>query len=311
MRIVGGFFIVRMKFPKLAKTYEEQLAILKGRGLAVSEDDGAIRWLKRVNYYRLSAYFVPFKQPHPSENFVDGTDFDRVIDLYVFDCRLRNLFMQAMERIEVSIRTAITYELAHTYGPFAHTSADTFSAWFLNTTQLGEQPPFKELQDNIVKEERRAKELFIRTYRDKYTSERHLPIWMATELMSFGTLSMMFAGLKSVTKTKIASQYRLAEKPFQNWLHVLSSIRNIIAHHSRLWNRQLGVKATIPHGWIYQVPKADRTYCVAVMIQHLLSMTARGSSWKNRLFVLFEKHPNVQLSPMGFPDNWRGMAPWK
>jgi abortive infection bacteriophage resistance protein len=299
-----------MKFPKAAKTFDEQLAILKGRGLVIPSDDEAIRWLKRVNYYRLSAYFAPFKQPLPSEDFHSGINFDRIVDLYVFDCRLRNLFMQAMERIEVSIRTAITYELAHTYGPFAHTDPNSFSAWFLQPMKLGESPPFEELMGNILKEEKRTKEIFIKAYRQKYTTEEHLPIWMATELMSFGTLSMMFEGLKSATKTKIAAQYKLAERPFQNWLHVLSSIRNITAHHSRLWNRQLGVQAVIPHGWIHYVPKPDRTYCIAVMMQHLLSVIARGSQWRKRLIALIDLHPNVEVVAMGFPEDWRTRTPW-
>ena len=174
-----------MKIPKPAKTFEEQLAILKARGLAIPSDDEALRWLKRVNYYRLSAYFLPtFKEAVPSESFASGSTFDRIVDLYVFDCRLRNLFMQAMERIEVSVRTAITYELAHAYGPFAHTDPNTFSSWFLQPMKFGEKPPFDELMDNIVKEEKRTKEVFIKAYRQKYTGEKHLPRWMATELMS-------------------------------------------------------------------------------------------------------------------------------
>jgi abortive infection bacteriophage resistance protein len=300
-----------MKFPKVPKTYEEQLALLKERGLSVSSDDEALRWLRRVSYYRLSAYFPTFKKSHASEEFAAGATFDGLIDLYVFDCRLRNIFMIAIERIEISLRTAITYELAHAHGAFAHTLPDAYSAWFMKVVRLGEPPPFEEFMSNIEKEEKRGKELFIKTYREKYTLEKHLPIWMATELMSFGTLSMMFEGFKSATKTKIAAEYKLAEKPFQNWLHVLSSIRNLIAHHSRLWNRQLGVQAVIPNGWVYKIPKTDRVYCVAVMSQHLLRMIAKGSSWKTRLFQLFEYHPKVQLDPMGFPHNWRELDPWK
>ncbi len=300
-----------MKFPKVAKTYEQQLALLKERGLSVSDDAEALRWLRRVSYYRLSAYFPTFKKPSSCEEFLPGTSFDSLIDLYVFDCRLRNIFMIAIERIEISLRTAITYELAHAHGPFAHTLPEAYSSWFLNVVRVGKPIPFEEFMSNIEKEEKRGKELFIKTYRQKYTLEKHLPIWMATELMSFGTLSMMFEGLKSVTKTKIAAEYNLAEKPFQNWLHVLSSIRNLIAHHSRLWNRQLGVQAKIPHGWIYKIPKTDRVYCVAVMSQHLLKIIAKGSSWRTRLLLLFDNHPHVQLDPMGFPQNWRELAPWK
>jgi abortive infection bacteriophage resistance protein len=300
-----------MKFPKVAKTYDEQLALLKERGLSISSDEVALRWLRRVSYYRLSAYFPTFRKSPASEEFLPRASFDAIIDLYVFDCRLRNIFMIAIERIEISLRTVITYELSHAHGPFAHTLPAAYSSWFMKIVRLGEPPPFDEFISNIEKEEKRGKELFIKTYREKYTLEKHLPIWMATELMSFGTLSMMFEGLKSATKTKIAAEYKLAEKPFQNWLHVLSSIRNLIAHHSRLWNRQLGVQAMIPHGWVYEVPRTDRIYCVAVMTQHLLQVIATGGNWKKRLFVLFDHHPHVPLDPMGFPHDWRELEPWK
>jgi abortive infection bacteriophage resistance protein len=219
--------------------------------------------------------------------------------------------MIAIERIEISFQTAITYELSHTCGPFAHTLPDTYSSWFVKQMKIGELPPFEELMLNIQKEEKRAKELFVKAYRQKYTEEPHLPIWMATELMSLGTLSMMFEGLKSASKTKIASQYKLAERPFQSWMHALSTLRNLIAHHSRLWNRQFGVQPMIPHKWIYEIPQPDRTYCLAVMIQHLLGIIAAGVKWRKRLFDLFDLHPDIALGPMGFPKHWRTLPPWK
>jgi abortive infection bacteriophage resistance protein len=121
---------------------------------------------------------------------------------------------------------------------------------------------------------------------------------------------MMFKGLKSVTKTKLAAEYGLAEEPFQSWLHVLATLRNFCAHHNRLWNRQLGVKPSIPHGWKYTVPQPDRTYCLAVMLQHLLCIIAPQCKWKERLFALIDSHPNIDLNAMGFPTNWRNSPPW-
>jgi abortive infection bacteriophage resistance protein len=311
MRIVGGFFVAAMKFTKPAKTYCEQLTILKDRGLSVASDDEALRWLRRVNYYRMSAYFNVFKESPPSEAFIPDASFENVIDLYVFDCRLRSLFMVAMERIEVSLRTAIAYEMSHTFGTFSHTDPDTYSSWFLRPRRPGKPIPFDELMDNIHNEEKRAKELFVKAYRAKYTLESHLPVWMAVELISFGKLSMMFEGLRSATKTKIAGQYGLAERPFQSWMHTLASIRNTTAHHGRLWNRTLGVRPVLPRNWMCHVPATDRIYCVAVMIQHLLRTIGNGSRWKCRLSDLFSAHPGIPLNPMGFPVKWREMEPWK
>jgi abortive infection bacteriophage resistance protein len=171
--------------------------------------------------------------------------------------------------------------------------------------------PFVELTEKIAQEEKHAhNELFVKAYRQKYTCEQHLPIWMATELMTMGTLSMMFEGLKSVTKTKIAAEYKLAEVPFQNWMHVLATIRNFGAHHSRLWNRQLGVQAKIPHDWIYRVPHTDRVYCVVVMMHYLLGTIAPNAKWKHRFIELMNSHPGLDLTSMGFPADWRTISPW-
>jgi abortive infection bacteriophage resistance protein len=299
-----------MKFTKPPKTYDEQLALLKQRGLTISSDEEVIRWLRRVNYYRLSAYFVPFQEPRPSETFLTGATWDRIIDLYIFDCRLRHLFKVAMERIEVSFRTSITYELAHSFGAFSHTKSTTYATRFLYPRENRSHSDFDEFIRSVKKEEKRASEVFVMAYRQKYTSEEYLPVWMATELMSFGTLSMMFKGFNQMTKGRIASQYKMSFYPFQNWMHVLASVRNITAHSSRLWNRELRVKAVIPHNCQYLMPAPDRVYCVAVMIQHFLCMTAKGSRWKARLFDLFDTHKDVSLNAMGFPDNWRTIKPW-
>jgi len=297
-----------MKFTKPALSYERQLALLKERGLIVERDQEALTCLKRVSYYRLSGYFLPFKDT--KDHFRDGTTLDQVIALYEFDTKLRIIFLQAIERVEVAFRTAITYELAHACGPFAHTNQNIYSSWFLKSMSIGKPSGFEELMTNLAKEEKRAKEQFAKNYRAKYTSEQHLPIWMATELMSFGTLSMMFSGLRSATKTKIAAHYKLPETPFKNWIHVLATIRNCCAHHSRLWNRQLGVKAVIPHRWKYTVPFADRIYCVAVMLQHLLEVIVIQSTWREGFIGLFDQHPEIDTTSMGFPANWRDLPPW-
>jgi len=299
-----------MKFTKPALSFNQQIELLESRHLTIGDRERALRWLSRVNYYRLSAYFIPFKVGDGTENFRTGSNLTEIIDLYKFDARLRLLFIQAIERIEIAFRTSITYELSHSYGCFAHTDQNTYSQWFLAPTRIGQPAPFVELMQNLAKEEQKAKELFVNAYRNKYTTEKHLPVWIATELMSFGTLSMMFRGLKSATKTKIASEYQLAENPFQSWLHVFATIRNFCAHHNRIWNRQLGVKPTIPHGWTYTIPSSDRIYAVAVMSQQLLRIIAPQCKWKNRLFDLFDLHPAVNIKSMGFPDKWRELAPW-
>ena len=299
-----------MKFLKPPKTYDEQLALLKERGLAITSDEETLGWLRRVNYYRLSAYFIPFQEPRPSPIFLPGAKWDRVIDLYIFDCRLRHLFKIAMERIEVSFRTTITYELAHEFGAFSYTYSKIYSKRFIEAMEPGNLSRFDEFMSNLTKEERRGAEVFVQAYRQKYDEERYLPIWMATELMSFGMLSMMFKGLNSTTRARIATHYKISHDPLASWMHALSSLRNFTAHNSRLWNRQFGVRPKLPYGFPYEIPSAEKLYCMAVIIQYCLRVIATGSQWKSHLFELFDAYPHIPLAEMGFPDNWRNLAPW-
>jgi abortive infection bacteriophage resistance protein len=304
-----------MKFLKPPKTYDEQLALLKERGLAIASDEETLRWLRRVNYYRLSAYFISFQEPRPSQVFIPGAKWDRVIDLYIFDCRLRHLFKIAMERIEISFRTTITYELAHEFdarfGPFSYTKREIYAEWFSRPGKNGKPSRFDEFIGKLNKEEKRASEVFVDAYHQKYDEEQYLPIWMATELMSFGTLSQMYGGLNSTTQARIARHYNISHDPLESWMHTLASIRNFTAHNSRLWNRQLRIRPKIPYNFPYKIPSTtDRLYGIAVIIQHCLLMIARGSKWKSDLFKLFDAHPDVPLTEMGFPANWRTHPPW-
>src|SRR5687767_3304096 len=109
-----------MHYNKPALSFEAQITQLEERGLIIEDHDRARRWLSRVSYYRLSAYFLPFKV-QGQDRFQEGASLGQICDLYNFDRRLRLLLLDAIERIEVALRTALTYEIAHRYGPFGHT----------------------------------------------------------------------------------------------------------------------------------------------------------------------------------------------
>ena len=170
-----------MRYRKPALLYADQLALLASRGLICTDNARALEWLKRIGYYRLSAYFIPFRVPG-MDTFQPGSTLDQIIDLYKFDCNLRLLVMQAMDRIEIAVRSVVTYHLAHDMGVFGYADRRNFLTGYDHI----------ELMKTIAIEEKRSAELFVVHYRRKYTSEAHLPIWMATELVSFGALSKMF-----------------------------------------------------------------------------------------------------------------------
>ena len=288
-----------MKYTKPALTFDEQLALLESRGLVVANRTRALRWLKRVGYYRLSGYSYAFKKPG-GDNFQDGFSFDDIIRLYKFDCRLRLLFLQAIDRLEISVRTAITYELAHSLGPFGYCDYRNFSSSFDHA----------EFMKKLQQEEERASELFLTHFRSKYTSEPRLPVWMMTEIVSFGALSKLTKHAHAAVRKSIGKQFHLPEHIFMSWIHTLSLTRNLCAHHNRLWNRTLRVRPIALREWGGGV-STDRVYAVALIVQHLLSVVAPQSKWADRLKAACAEAPPVVLSVMRFPTNWEALKEWQ
>jgi abortive infection bacteriophage resistance protein len=293
-----SLYLELMHYTKRALTYDEQIKLLKQRGLELGDEARARRWLMRVGYYRLSVYFLPFKILN-TDTYKPGATFERVTDLYKFDSGLRLLFMRAIDRVEVAVRALITYQLAHQLGPFGYADPANFAGSF-------DHAGFMRL---LAHEEKRASELFINHYRGKYTSERYLPVWMMTELVSFGALSQLTENLRAKIRKRLAKEYILPEPVFISWIHTLTSVRNLCAHHNRLWNRILPVPPILPHEWTQDGITNDGVYCVALILRHMLSFASPRAQWVQRLRRLLDAHPDIDLNAMKFPANWK--ESWK
>lgn len=288
-----------MKYAKPALLYPDQLALLVSRKLDCGDPARAVEWLERIGYYRMSAYFIPFRDP-ATHDFRSGATLDQIVDLYKFDGGLRLLTMQAMDRIEVAVRAVVTYEMAHELGPFGYADPANFDPSF-------DHGQFLKL---IAREEKRSSETFVDHYRTKYTSETHLPVWMATELISFGALSQVYANLRTKLRKRIARRFNQQAPVFLSWLHTLTAIRNICAHHSRLWNKELAVKPELPNAWKARGIDNRRYYVIALIIQTLLLEVSPQSRWKDRLKAHLDAYPAVDLTQMHFSADWYKQPPW-
>jgi abortive infection bacteriophage resistance protein len=213
---------------------------------------------------------------------------------------MRLLVMQAIEKIEVAVRATIVYEMSHRLGPFAYADAANFSPTFDHV----------KMMEKITDEKDRSKETFVSHYVATYTLEPHLPLWMVTELVPFGTLSMMYTGFSRNLQRTISNVYGVAEGAFRTWLHTLSYTRNSCAHHNRLWNRKFAIKPALPPGWPYLIPTNDRLYAILVVMQYMLKTIAPRCRWKDRIMALILAHPEVNRYHMGFPANWLELEPW-
>ena len=118
-----------MKYSKPHLPYEDQVDLLIRRGLDCPDRGRSLLCLKQIGYYRLSAYFIPFKDA-ASGNFRPGTTFEQIIDLYKFDVDLRRLVLEALDAIEISVRAIITYEIGKHLGVFGHADPTNFATAF-------------------------------------------------------------------------------------------------------------------------------------------------------------------------------------
>jgi abortive infection bacteriophage resistance protein len=321
-------------YAKPFKSIPEQIALLRERGLLISDSDKAALCLQRLGYYRLSGYLYPFRKRKIEKDaqgkkavtvfdqFQDGTDLGKVMELYVFDKSLRSLVLDAIERVEVALRVDIALMLGER-SPTAHRESAHVHGNFTRvnppTGKSGHQLWLERL-DEVVND---SKEEFVKHFKRRYLPP--LPIWVAIETWDFGLLSVFLGGMRHDDLLKLCTKYGIARPSLlQSWIRCLNHIRNICAHHCRLWNRALvdnpgrPVYGEMPlhNHWIVNEHSCTRIYCGLAILAHLLRYLHPTSSWpekiKDHLGTFPDlKNENVSLNNAGFPHGWQAMLLWQ
>lgn len=298
--------MAKTKYSKTALHYNDQLQQLKSRGLYVENDAKALHLLENISYYRLSGYWFPLLQDKQNHIFKRNATFDTAFQLYCFDRELRRLILSELEKIEIAIRAKMIYFLSHQHGPFWFQDAVLFKNASFHTNCLSK----------IETEFDRSDEEFIIAFKNKYTDPLP-PSWMLMEIISFGTLSMLYKNLKpGQNKRAIAHYFGLDDNTFESWLHAIVYIRNVCAHHTRLWNRVMSIQPRIPkkphRDWLSNTSiNNNRTFFILSIIIYLLNVINPNHSFKIKIFNLFAKYSNVDANALGFPANWRTELLWK
>lgn len=304
-------------YDKNPLSFEQQLQKLKDRKLIISDDDKALHYLSQISYYRLSAYFLPYQKT--KDTFDADTTFKQIIDTYSFDRELRLLIFDAIERIEVAIRTQIIYCMATHNNSHWQDDKSLFNNPY--TTRAGYTiDPYTDFQSIISKaKDKKRPEVFIKHYIDTYSTPSNPPSWMCFELLTIGELSNIYRGLKNKDdKKRIATKFDLHPTAFTSWLHSLTYVRNICAHHSRLWNKDLAVEPSRlekPVGdWLSDRYSNNnkRTFYLLSVIKYFLARVNPNNSLTEKLETLFNKYPNVPIQYLGIPSNDEGeLLNWK
>lgn len=309
---------------------DDQIQRLSDRGMLISDRDQAKHALTVVGYYRLSGYWYPYREPDPTthgrrlDSFLEGTDFAEVQALYEFDCMLKNRLLRGIERVEVAFRSRIGH-LVGEWGPLAHTEPHHFRPAFDHAKW------WKTAKRRI--DRARGRDETIDHHDQHYGGE--IPIWVLTDLLDFSDLSMLYAGMVTPDQRTIAEWFGIAmapdisksartkwtrNPPLSNWLEHLCIVRNICAHHGRLWNRQLtplGIPQRIRHLTVFDdlIPSLDptrpdawqseRVFGTVCVIAYLLESVEPGNTWRADINALvsgsFPSSDHRRVAEMEFP----------
>ncbi|MDO9586840.1 MAG: Abi family protein [Brevundimonas sp.] len=268
----------KFPYPKPALLLDDQLQLLRGRGLEVANPADARRLLENISYYRLSGYTRYYADPadDAQERFLPGVTFDRVIGLYVFDRRLRHLFGEAFERIEVAVKGGVAYHGSILSGPFWMTDPANFDA-------SRHAEIMSLVVDAVIADDGKHKQQFLDHFYRKY-ADAYPPAWMITEVLSFHGISIVYKLARGTIRRPVADQFGIQQDILESWLHALVFARNLCAHHSRFWNRRFIIRPKIPREYRQVWPAAgqNQLYIAACVIKHMLERLGVVSHFEMR-----------------------------
>jgi len=273
-------------------TYEEQIKKIASHGCAVPDGVLARKVLSQTNYYRFSAYFLPFKQRNG--NYKPGTSFEMASRIYEFDRKLRAVLFAAVARIEVLLRSYFAYYHAAHYGPLGYMDSCNFRGAGHDHTRFQRQ-----IADSI---DRNKTVLFVQHHIQNYN--RQFPVWVIIELFTFGMLSRFYADLKTQDKKAIAKSFNLRYNVLESWLRCLTDFRNNCAHHGRLYFRAFPAS---PAGFT-NIDEKDkrRLFCLMLVLKALYP---DSEEWNSEVYApivkLFGEYAaDINIRHIGFPDDW-------
>lgn len=287
-------------FTKKSLTPSKQISLLKERGITFTDYEQALHYLTYHNYYFISGYIYYFEKKsairtHELERKVDFSD---IIELVNFDQSLRNLCFQAIQTIEIAVRTSIARNLSLQFGPFCLENENIyFDASFSNNLM--------KIIDDLLKKHK--SEAFITHFTNTYI-EKKPPVWITIELLTFGNISKIYSNLIRKQQKNIARDFKVDHTILVSWLKALTELRNTCAHHNRLWNK---VFVNFP-----KIRKVDMSFPIHLrkrnhlgsflpLFFHLLEVIDENRDIEDKLLELFKKCKLIKSFDLGLEKWWK------
>ena len=300
------------------RSIDDQLNTLRKRGMEFKDEELAKSYLERVSYFRLKYYWVDMIDEEV-DDFKEDSYFENVIERYEFDRSLRHILFKAIELLEIGLRTKIITSMS---------LATDSGLWYLDSNLFENKDYHEDFVLDLKYEFGRSTDPFARDYIrdheswDEESLEGDNPdAWMILETATFGTLSKMYKNLKtqSPLQASIANSFGLySTREFSSWLEAICVLRNVIAHHSRLWYRIFSKKPvnikSCRDKWLAQSMTENqrkRVFGVISCLLYLCNAIYPENTIKEEVKALFAEHPNVPIYMLGFTRYWQTNPLWQ
>jgi abortive infection bacteriophage resistance protein len=301
---------------KTAKNIEEQITLLKSQGMTFNNDNYAEKIFSRISYYRLEGYWWDMQIDTSQHVFGQDACFKNVVNRYEFDKQLKIILFKAIESIEISLRTKMIYNLSLSYGPL----------WYLNSNLFDDVVKHSQHSQKLLQDFSYSKEVFAQDHKQRFSGQDP-EAWKIMEVASMGLLSKYYKNLKHQLpeKTRIANDFGLTQRELSSWLEAIVYVRNIIAHHARLWSRTMSKrpKRNLRHSnnpWLNnemfrtsngKLSAQEKKLFLIISTMVYLCNRLDDYKLKKEIIKLFKKNKQVPIYKLGFVDGWRKHPLWR
>ena len=284
------------------KTIEEQIEILRSRGLTISDEPQTKDFLLHNNYYRISGYSLTLRK---NDVFSKSANFQNIIDIYNFDHELRHIILQYLEVIEVQMKSVYVYEFTKVHGPIGYLD----ESFFTNKNK------HKEIIDkaNQQKAQRLPHEAYLKHFVNEL--QQNIPLWAYVDLFTISDISFLYSISEQPIKDAVARTFGLTMNKgasiLGNYMHSMTIIRNLCAHGSRIYNRLFEQKPSLNKQEKALLIKNNKGeldnahfYGFLLIMKRLLPAD-KFTEMKISIIALTKKYPFVRMDYYGFRDDWQ------
>ena len=294
--IARSFFIRYMKLLKRHKSIDEQIDKLIEHGLIIKDKEKVAVWLSNINYYRFSGYLFGFKNRN-KDGYEPDTTIEHIKEIYDFDRKFTRILMYALEDVELSLKTKLSYTLTkdNPDNPLI----------YLEPKIYNNENDFDKFKDKFNKAVKNNRSLpFVKHHIVNYDGK--LPMWVAVELFTMGNIHAIYDNLVAKYRKNLAKQYNTGPNQLSSWIENLTYTRNHLAHYMRIYDFNFGRSPASCKKHYIPLEKTNKIFEQLCVISFMYS---DKNEWNNYVLTEIEKLLNdyngtVKLDKLGFPNNW-------